>query len=48
MPRLSSFYGIGIWLYWNQEWARLHADESAADWERASADQPLLPIDPLA
>ncbi|HVP02473.1 MAG TPA: DUF4160 domain-containing protein [Solirubrobacteraceae bacterium] len=86
MPRISSFYGIGIWMYWNEghharphfharygehhasvdldgaviagalparalrlveEWARLHADELAANWERAAADQPLLPIDPL-
>lgn len=87
MPRISSFYGIAISMYWDeghharphfharysgskasvdfdgkliagwmppralrlvQEWAQLHADELAANWERAREEQPLLPIDPLA
>jgi len=30
-----------------EEWTQLHAEELAANWERARADQPLLPIDPL-
>jgi hypothetical protein len=30
-----------------REWALLHADELAANWERARAEQPLVPIDPL-
>jgi integrase len=29
------------------EWARLHADELAANWERGRAEEPLLAIDPL-
>ena len=29
------------------EWAQLHAEELAANWERARAEQPLVPIDPL-
>ncbi|HUP60814.1 MAG TPA: DUF4160 domain-containing protein [Thermoanaerobaculia bacterium] len=29
------------------EWWHLHRDELAANWQRARAGQPLLPIDPL-
>lgn len=85
MPRLSTFYGIVIWMYrpdhppphfhaqygeevaqielatlrvlngsllsralrlvW--EWARLHANELADNWEHAQALEPLTPIEPL-
>jgi hypothetical protein len=87
MPRISSFYGITIWMYWNEgaharphfharyaghtasvdfagamiagslprralvlvaQWAGLHEDELAANWERARQDEPLEPIDALA
>jgi hypothetical protein len=83
MPRISYFYGIGIWMYWNedrhsrphfhayygeheasldlageviagllprrilrlvQDWAELHADELAADWELAVNEKPLKPV----
>jgi len=86
VPRISFFYGITIWMYWNEgiharphfharyaeqaasidfsgeliagslppralalvaEWAFLHHDELAANWERARQDQHLDPIDPL-
>jgi hypothetical protein len=30
------------------EWAVLHEDELAANWERARGDEPLEPIDALA
>lgn len=30
------------------EWAALHADELADNWERAQALEPLVPIEPLA
>ncbi len=30
------------------EWAVLHEDELATDWERARQDEPLEPIDALA
>lgn len=30
------------------EWAVLHGDDLAANWERARRDQPLEPIDALA
>lgn len=29
------------------EWAALHREELLADWERARAQQPLLPVAPL-
>jgi uncharacterized protein DUF4160 len=29
------------------EWARLHTDELAANWERAQAPEPLVPIEGL-
>ena len=29
------------------DWAKLHADELAADWDLAQALAPLVPIDPL-
>jgi hypothetical protein len=29
------------------EWARIHADELTANWERARRDEPMDPIDPL-
>jgi len=29
------------------EWASVHRDELLADWERARAQQPLLPVAPL-
>jgi hypothetical protein len=87
VPRISAFYGITIWMYWNEgahprphfharhagqaasvdfagvliagslprralalveEWAALHKDELAANWERARRDEPLEPIDALA
>jgi hypothetical protein len=86
VPRISSFYGITIWMYWNEgvharphfharyaghaasiamegdliagtlpgralalveEWAELHQEELLANWERARADEPLQPIEPL-
>jgi hypothetical protein len=31
-----------------REWASLHRDELHLDWQRARADQPLKPIEPLA
>ena len=31
-----------------QEWALLHAEELLANWDRAWADEALLPIEPLA
>jgi len=31
-----------------REWAALHADELADNWERAQALEPLVPIEPLA
>jgi hypothetical protein len=31
-----------------REWATLHRTELESDWQRARADQPLEPIDPLA
>lgn len=31
-----------------REWARLHEDELANNWERAQALEPLVPIKPLA
>ena len=31
-----------------REWAALHADELAANWERAQALEPLVQIEPLA
>jgi hypothetical protein len=30
-----------------REWARLHSGELMRNWERARADQPLVPIPPL-
>lgn len=30
-----------------REWARLHPDELAENWERAQALEPLIPIEPL-
>lgn len=30
-----------------REWAQLHTDELLANWERATRDEPLVPIDPL-
>lgn len=86
MPRVSSFYGITITMYWNEgaharphfharysgqavsvdfdgeliagsfppralalvvEWAQLHRDELAANWERARREEAIEPIDPL-
>jgi len=85
VPRLSSFYGIVIAMYYKEhglphfhvryaehnasvsienlevlggtlpgralslvrEWATLHRDELAANWERARAEDPLETIDPL-
>lgn len=85
MPRISSFYGIVIAMYYEEhglphfhvryaeheasisidtlellggslpyralslarEWAGLHRDELIANWERARADKPLQPIDPM-
>ena len=85
MPRLSEFYGIVVYMYWDDhapphfhaiyggeeaqvaidgpaflsgalprtairlinEWVGLHRDELVANWERAQALQPLLPIEPL-
>jgi hypothetical protein len=86
VPRISSFYGITIWMYWNEgvharphfharcaghaasigiegdliagtlpgralalvaEWARLHEEELLLNWERARAEEPLHPIEPL-
>jgi hypothetical protein len=86
VPRLSTFYGIVIWMYRPdhppphfhaqygehvaqidlstlrvlkgslptralrlvREWARLHEDALADNWERAQALEPLVPINPLA
>jgi hypothetical protein len=86
VPRISAFYGIVIWMYFNdhnpphfhatysgaevlmtirdlailrgmlptralglvEEWAREHREDLLADWERARAGEPLLPIQPLA
>jgi hypothetical protein len=87
MPRISAYYGITIWMYWDegaharphfharygeykasvdisgdvvvgwlparaqrfvQEWARVHAGELQANWDRARDNQALLPIEPLA
>jgi len=87
MPRISSFHGITIWMYWNEghharphfharwagwaasidlagqviagslpphalglvtEWAALHRDELAANWELARREAPLRPIEPMA
>jgi hypothetical protein len=85
VPRLSEFYGIVVYMYWDDhapphfhalysgeeaqvtidgpaflsgslprtalrlinEWVGLHRDELMANWERAQALQPLLPIEPL-
>jgi hypothetical protein len=86
VPRISSFYGITIWMYWNEghherphfharyggkgasvdldgeliagslprraqllvgDWALLHREELAANWERARRGENLEPIDPL-
>jgi hypothetical protein len=86
VPRISFFYGITIWMYWNEgaharphlharyggqaasidfageliagtlprralalvvEWAALHQDELAANWERARREEPLRAIEPL-
>lgn len=85
MPRLSSFYGIVVAMYYREhgvphfhvryaehnasvaietlevlggslpsralslvsEWAALHRDELAANWERARAEDPLEAVDPL-
>jgi len=30
-----------------REWAQLHTDELLANWERATRDEPLVPIDPF-
>ncbi len=30
-----------------EEWAREHLEELAADWQRARAGDPILPIEPL-
>jgi hypothetical protein len=87
VPRISFFYGIAIYMYWNEgsharphfharysghaasidldgrliagwlprralvlvaEWAQLHRDELAANWERAREEQSLEPVEPLA
>jgi hypothetical protein len=87
VPRISTFYGITVWMYHDegghavphvharyagqfvsvgiegnvlaggvparalrliQEWMALHADEVLANWRRARAGEPLLPIPPLA
>ncbi|HEX3174083.1 MAG TPA: DUF4160 domain-containing protein [Solirubrobacterales bacterium] len=85
MPRISSFYGIVIAMYYREhgpphfhvryadcdacidietsrllvgwlppralrlvrEWASLHRDELAANWDRARAEAPLNTIEPL-
>jgi hypothetical protein len=86
VPRLSSFYGIAVYMYWDEgiharphfharyagetasvdfdgnviagslparaqrlvsEWARLHQDELAENWERARNEERLRSIDPL-
>ena len=86
MPRISFFYGIAIWMYWDEgaharphfharyaedsasidfageliagslprralalvaEWAVLHEEELAANWERARQHERIEPIDPL-
>ena len=31
-----------------REWTLLHAEELLANWDRARAEEPLLPIEPLA
>ena len=87
MPRISAFFGIVIFMYWNEaehhrphfhveygeyaasvafdgtvlggdpppralgfvrEWAALHQEELAANWERARALEPLERIAPLS
>lgn len=87
MPRISYFYGIGIWMYWDEgvharphfharyaehvasvdftgeaivgslptqamrlvrEWAQLHSDELAGNWQRAQRAEPLTSIAPLS
>ncbi len=85
VPRLSTFYGIVIWMYRPdhppphfhaqygedvaqielgtlrvlagslppralrlvRQWARLHTDELAENWERAQQLEPLVPVEPL-
>jgi hypothetical protein len=86
VPRVSAFYGIAIYMYWNErdhllphfhahhagkrasismdgqvvagaiepralrfvrEWAQLHRDELATNWERARRLEPIVPIAPL-
>jgi hypothetical protein len=85
VPRVSEFYGIAIYMYWNdhapphfhaiygddealiriddatvfagslprtalrlvQEWAALHRDDLAENWELARRPEPLTPIAPL-
>ncbi len=86
VPRLSSFYGIAVFMYWDEgiharphfharyagqaasidfdgnviagslppralklvnEWARLHRDELAENWDRAREKRHLRGIDPL-
>ena len=47
MPRISSFYGILIAMYYDEHgWPQFHALE--ANWEHARDEQPLEAIEPLA
>lgn len=51
MPRVSTFYGVVIYMYWNERdhpVAILRRSEILANWERARRNEPLLGIDPLA
>ena len=43
MPRISSFYGIIIWMYW----ASLHRNELLENWNLMTEDKPLKRIEPL-
>jgi hypothetical protein len=46
VPHVSAFYGVVIYMYWNER-AALRHDEILANWERARRNEPLLGIDPL-
>lgn len=58
MPRVSAFFGIVIYMYYNDhlprrahalvlEWATLHRNELREDWERACREKPLVEIEGL-
>jgi hypothetical protein len=47
VPRLATFYGIVIWMYRPDQWARLHPEELAENWTRAQELEHLVPIEPL-